>query len=125
MAAKMDNSRRAANYVRKHPSLSLIYSLTLSLFLFVIKSATNNMEPSACDRFFKVPELILLLMTHLEPREISRFMLTNHTFHSLYIPTLYRTLTLNYTLDQSNLLHTAAAIFMLAKPRPRVAPRGR
>ncbi|KAK3837689.1 MAG: hypothetical protein JOS17DRAFT_771207 [Linnemannia elongata] len=77
--------------------------------------ATANMESSACDRFFKVPELFLLLMTHLEPREISRFMLTNHTLHSLCIPTLYHILTLNYTPNHSNLLHTAAATFMLAK----------
>ncbi|KAF9287274.1 hypothetical protein BGZ88_008687 [Linnemannia elongata] len=73
------------------------------------------MEPSACERFFKVPELVLLLITHLEPRDISRFMLINHAFHSFCIPTLYHALTLNYTPEQSNLLHSAAATFMLAK----------
>ncbi|OAQ32045.1 hypothetical protein K457DRAFT_16922 [Linnemannia elongata AG-77] len=73
------------------------------------------MEPSACERFFKVPELVLLLITHLEPSDISRFMLINHTFHSFCIPTLYHALTLNYTPEQSNLLHSAVATFMLAK----------
>lgn len=73
------------------------------------------MELSACDRFFKVPELVLLLMAHLEPREISKFMLTNHSFYSMCIPSLYRTLTIKHTPGQKTLFYSVAATIMLAK----------
>ncbi|KAG0293212.1 hypothetical protein BGZ96_003153 [Linnemannia gamsii] len=73
------------------------------------------MELSACDRFFKVPELVLLLMTHLKPREISRFMLTNHSFYSICIPSLYRTLTIIHIPGEKTLFYSAAATLMLAK----------